>query len=207
MYSILGISCTKINFKNDFNNILTVETYVFNTTPPSDANFPVKINSIDTVSFFGANKKLYYFSTFDRVLEGYGSIVHPLAPLINLGFFGFCNCGINFEFFDGNDTTAYYFNQPGCEDPLAKINYFEQKGQFKVYPNPTSGSTVFSIDKEGEIDFHIIITDINGKVIKEFDIKTEELEKNLDFLENGIYLVHLIRHGETKSIKKLVYSN
>ena len=72
------------------------------------------LESIDTVNILGDNRKLYKISQSgafdDYVLENFGSIMNPLAPLFNEGFFGICNCGVYFEFFNGTDTTSFYYN-------------------------------------------------------------------------------------------------
>ena len=77
---------------------------------------------------------------------------------------------------------------------------------FTIYPNPTSGNTVFTIELD-EIDgLGIIITDLNGRVVKIMDVDAKEMEQNLEFSINGVYLVHLVENGKIQSTKKLVYA-
>lgn len=82
---------------------------------------------------------------------------------------------------------------------------------FTIHPNPTSGNTVFTIDlDESDSDridgLGIIITDLSGRVVKILDVDSKEIEQQLEFTVNGIYLVHLVENGEIQATKKLIYA-
>lgn len=82
---------------------------------------------------------------------------------------------------------------------------------FTIHPNPTSGNTVFTIDlDESDSDridgLGIIITDLSGRVVKTMDVDAKEMEQNLEFSVNGVYLVHLVENGKIQATKKLIYA-
>ena len=77
---------------------------------------------------------------------------------------------------------------------------------FSIHPNPTSGNTVFTIETEDLNGLEIIITDLSGRVVKIMDVDAKEMEQQLEFTVNGIYLVHLVENVENQSTKKLIYA-
>ena len=76
---------------------------------------------------------------------------------------------------------------------------------FSIHPNPTLGNTVFTIEEDIS-ELEIIITDLNGRVVKVLTVDAKEMEQQLEFRVNGVYLVHLVKSGEIQSTKKLIYA-
>lgn len=77
---------------------------------------------------------------------------------------------------------------------------------FSVHPNPSSGAVVFTIDKKELNGLEIIITDLQGKVMKIINVNGHEVNDNLGVIFDGVYLVHLVEKGEIQSTKKLIYA-
>lgn len=75
-----------------------------------------------------------------------------------------------------------------------------------VFPNPTSGNTVFSIESEDMDNLSIIITNLQGKVIKILDVTSKQVNYNLGTVADGTYLVHLVRGDAIQSTRKLIYA-
>lgn len=75
-----------------------------------------------------------------------------------------------------------------------------------IHPNPTSGITVFTIKAEELDGLTFVITDLNGRVVKMMDVDAKEMEQQLVFTTNGVYLVHLVENGTIQSTKKLIYA-
>ena len=77
---------------------------------------------------------------------------------------------------------------------------------FNVFPNPSSGAVVFTIETEEINKLEIIITDLNGKVMKVITVNEHEVNDNLGSISDGVYLVHLVENGKIQSTKKLIYA-
>ena len=76
---------------------------------------------------------------------------------------------------------------------------------FSIHPNPTSGNTVFTIETDDINGLEMIVTDLNGRVVKVIDVDAKRTEHQLEFRNNGVYLVHLV-YNEIQSTKKLIYA-
>jgi hypothetical protein len=77
---------------------------------------------------------------------------------------------------------------------------------FAIHPNPSSGAVVFTIDKEEINGLDIIITDLQGKVMKIIPVNGHEVYDDLGTISDGVYLVHLVENGKIQSTKKLIYA-
>jgi hypothetical protein len=77
---------------------------------------------------------------------------------------------------------------------------------FTIHPNPTSGNTVFTIELDDMDGLSLIITDLNGRVVKIFEVSNKEMVQQLEFQTNGVYLVHLTSKEKILSTKKLIYA-
>lgn len=47
---------------------------------------------------------------------------------------------------------------------------------------------------------------MNERVVKILDVDSKEIEQQLEFTVNGIYLVHLVENGKIQATKKLIYA-
>lgn len=52
----------------------------------------------------------------------------------------------------------------------------------------------------------IIITNLEGKVIKILDVTSKQMNYNLGAVADGIYLIHLVRGDAIQSTRKLIYA-
>lgn len=77
---------------------------------------------------------------------------------------------------------------------------------FTIHPNPSSGAVVFTVDREEINGLEIIITDLQGKVMKIINVNGHEVNDNLGAISDGVYLVHLVENGKIQSTKKLIYA-
>ncbi|WP_417619777.1 M4 family metallopeptidase [Oceanihabitans sediminis] len=91
-----------------------------------------------------------------------------------------------------------------CAMPLSVTDFNVVTNSVKVYPNPSNG--VFTLKKTQNIHLSSAkIHDINGRVIKEFDLSNMQMKKDMDLthLSSGIYFV-TITSPEAKTVLKLV---
>ncbi len=96
-----------------------------------------------------------------------------------------------------DDAFVFQIDDISVVSNMISENFYIQDN-FNIYPNPSNGN--FSISAELLSD--ITISDINGKIIKQF-INTEEIT-SLDLnLEAGIYFV-TVKDKEAKTTKKLI---
>lgn len=77
---------------------------------------------------------------------------------------------------------------------------------FKVTPNPTNGNVTFTLEVDNFDNMEIVITDLQGKIIK--IVSVSNLTVNFEFtnLPQGIYLAHLTKNGKIQNSKKIVYA-
>ena len=168
------------------------------------------LSYIDTVTIFGEERKRYVLTESgafkDHVLEGFGSISNPLAPVIDEGFFGYCNCGIDFEFFDGLDTTAFYYYPdliieqdvfvPSCPDPIThSTDEYQMENKLKIYPNPLQGNTLFIETEQQTIIEEINMTNTLGQRFSiDFnqDFNNNKTSLFINDVSDGIYSLEII---------------
>ncbi|RRO21874.1 S8 family serine peptidase [Flavobacteriaceae bacterium 14752] len=76
---------------------------------------------------------------------------------------------------------------------------------FKVYPNPTTGRVELSFNQNIDQEFKVNVIDLNGKILKTFDIKSSsnQFNFNLSDLSSGIYFVS-IKSANKTAVKKLI---
>lgn len=97
---------------------------------------------------------------------------------------------------------TFYVRYPATVNNMHHTNW-----QIQIYPNPSYGQAVLSINAASKIDADITIKDITGKTIS---AKTTRLEAGDNFinlpteLTPGIYLVHVSGTGYGDSVVKWV---
>lgn len=116
-------------------------------------------------------------------------------------------CGIvNIYDAAGNRTKRVYFcnnGQPYPTKPNAEIVETSEVQQVDaLYPNPTSGRFSVYFSKELK-QADILLTDINGKVIKQFKASGTRIDFDLSIYAAGVYFVR-IRDGKNIITKKVV---
>ncbi len=82
----------------------------------------------------------------------------------------------------------------------------EETHNMKLYPNPSNGKVTIDLSSLVEISntYSIYITDIQGKQIEILTINNIVLEYEMSNIDQGIYLVHLLKNGERIETQKLV---
>ena len=85
-------------------------------------------------------------------------------------------------------------------DISVTINQTQLKNTFFLYPNPTKSQIVIGIDLHQSIG-EVLITDMTGKIVKQFETQNTTAEIDISTLENGIYLVK-VGNTTQKLIKK-----
>jgi hypothetical protein len=83
----------------------------------------------------------------------------------------------------------------------------ELENAMKIYPNPASDIIQIQIDLKKKRDTKVAITNINGDVVKTFDLGkfSGSVNERIDISEwsSGVYLVRLTS-GEYSRVEKLV---
>jgi len=116
-------------------------------------------------------------------------------------------CGIvNIYDAAGNRTKRVYFcnnGQPYPTKPNAELAGASEVQQVDaLYPNPTSGRFSVYFSKELK-KADILLTDINGKIIKQFKASGTRVDFDLSIFAAGVYFVR-IRDGKNIITKKVV---
>ncbi|MBL4710833.1 MAG: PKD domain-containing protein [Flavobacteriales bacterium] len=80
-------------------------------------------------------------------------------------------------------------------------NQLKETSSIKIAPNPSKG--MFNIDFKDDTFDHLIIRNIQGKVIKRINIsnETNKLTLNLSNKDNGIYFVTMIGNSNQQTVK------
>lgn len=89
----------------------------------------------------------------------------------------------------GTDTIKVTYDE--CSS--MEQNYTENK--WKYYPNPTSGMVTFKFSEEINTSVRIVISDIDGKIIKDLKLPVSsgsKIETDLTNYENELFLIRII---------------
>ncbi len=103
---------------------------------------------------------------------------------------------------------------PCGSDTITKLVIVAQVGlddilstyRASVYPNPSSNNFQFAFETQNPEFFHLILTDLNGRILTEtstFAVGPTVLQIPGDNLSNGLYLLH-IRTPKGNSVMKLI---
>jgi hypothetical protein len=76
---------------------------------------------------------------------------------------------------------------------------------FQASPNPTNSTIKFSIDAKEFDDITIVITDLQGRVIKTLKADNSVMFYQFLNVNHGVYLAHLLKGGQLDSTIKLIY--
>jgi len=82
----------------------------------------------------------------------------------------------------------------------------EAKGitlQFLVYPNPTTGILILKIAGETEIQFIASLYDMNGKLLENKKIDSNETSIDLSHFVHGTYFLKVVRTKKTLSPEEI----
>jgi hypothetical protein len=106
--------------------------------------------------------------------------------------------------FEGED--AFFPKNMTTEEAsefLQQTEYINKKIQ--VFPNPTKGQVSFLIDENNSENGEIIITDIQGKIIKIISVTSTSIVFDFTHLPSGVYLAHLTQNGKILCTQKVLY--
>jgi hypothetical protein len=95
-----------------------------------------------------------------------------------------------------NDNTSY----------LSEID----KGFFKIFPNPNSGSFTKNIYVSAPQRVNFLISDLNGQILTERNVLLNEGVNNIIFGRNfksGIYFLTTEKNGGEVTVEKVVVKN
>lgn len=81
----------------------------------------------------------------------------------------------------------------------------EHVKNFSIHPIPTSGKITFSLGSAPTNNSSIVITDLQGRIVKTVAITQKEKQIDLDLVVDGVYLIHLVENRVIQATKKLIY--
>ena len=108
------------------------------------------------------------------------------------------------DMFSGDGGSIDSFGIELCyEETLSTTEQVLNK--FSLYPNPSSGRVEVSLDKTLGRDVNIEVFDLNGRILKSFEVKnaTNQFGFDLSDLSSGIYFVKL-KTQNASAVKKLI---
>jgi Zn-dependent metalloprotease len=89
----------------------------------------------------------------------------------------------------------------GSPCPGVSVEELVSQDDVIIYPNPTSSTLNFEISKS--LDENVRIFDLNGKIVKNLEIKNTYYSTDVSELERGVYFVHFVIRGQTL-VKRIV---
>jgi len=107
-------------------------------------------------------------------------------------------------FSDDTDTTSTT-DTTTTTDSTAGIQDIDLSNTISLYPNPADKEVCLTLDNTDLGNAHAVIYDIQGKVVKVFEIKDNENNIKLDIssLSKGTYTI-MISNDKTRVTKKLI---
>lgn len=91
------------------------------------------------------------------------------------------------------------------EEGKQMVEALVSKYGFEVAPNPTNGLVQFNLEGTDLENLSIVITDLQGKVIKSIIVDNQTVSYEFINVPHGIYLAHLVNNGQLDSTVKVVY--
>lgn len=71
--------------------------------------------------------------------------------------------------------------------------------EFEIYPNPTHN--IVFIHAEKETNYHVILTDINGKIIRKIEFDNTDNQLDISNISKGIYFISITSNNDTNTYK------
>lgn len=82
---------------------------------------------------------------------------------------------------------------------------FTEVNSFEVYPNPAvEGTATFLVSSSKNGTYQVLVSDILGKKVQQFDTVKGNEEVTLNLNNSGLYVISLLKNGETIITQKLV---
>lgn len=73
-----------------------------------------------------------------------------------------------------------------------------------VYPNPASGFVVLSVEQKNINGMTCVLTDMQGKVISSYEVKSSQTKIELGHLAQGVYQLQVFQNNESVKIFKVI---
>ena len=108
------------------------------------------------------------------------------------------------DMFSGDGGSIDSFGLELCYEEILSVKD-QVLNQFKLYPNPSTGRVGVSLDNNVGQDVNVEVFDLNGRILKSFEIKNSSNQFGFDLsdLSSGVYFVKLISRNAS-GIKKLI---
>ncbi len=101
---------------------------------------------------------------------------------------------------------AYYPKSMTLEESAELLLETSNSFGFMASPNPTNGQIVFSFDKEIQENMTLVITNLQGKVIKTIPVGNQVVNFEFVNIPAGTYLAHLVVEGALDKTLKIIYA-
>lgn len=178
-------------------------------------SYPLTVDSIDTVTINGLNRKVFYYGKFLGdilyMIEGVGPVnglgtCEGRPSLMDLGCGGQLNCfkidSVVYSLNNGSISTSN--NCQSCDYYVRPVgvNELESELSISIYPNPVD-SKVFIEQKKEINNAQIEIRTITGKLIETIALTEQITEINTEDWISGTYFL-TFRKGNQLFMKKLV---
>ena len=173
----------------------------FNVAPIS-----LEVFEIEVLFIAGENRKVIkfvdeYFPNSGeelRWIEGIGTTAGLGIPYAFQDY----SCGSVLSCYTTGGNTYFMFGANSCDNTTLSIGE-NFKERIVLYPNPISEKSILQLPIEAEIDY-LKIYNINGKLIKEDVIVTENYILNNMNYASGIYFYQVFRKGKVIKTSKFI---
>ena len=186
-------SYTQVNLNGSFNNWCGTCTQM--TSPNNDSIYEVTVLvSTDTIEY---KFTLDGWTTDEQLTQG---------DFCTLTTIDGANTYTNRFLVTSADTTLPAVCWESCLT-CNSIGLDENWGQnLTISPNPSTGLVALRADFDVVSDLEITVTDIQGRVIFQEEITTNQLDKTVDLrgVANGMYMVHLASEQGSVTEKVLI---
>ncbi len=149
------------------------------------------VESIDTILINGRLRKRIFFWE-ETWIEGIGSIFRPFEPfavMVDIRYELLC-CQQNNDIIYNHEYYSKCFIEYITGYEVFEVNPIEI---IKIEPNPFSDYTYISINENISTNYYkLILFNLDGRIIKEIDIKDNHAVLNRENLMPGIYLVKIM---------------
>ena len=179
------------DFSKNINDTILIDSAFI---PP----LPIVLNNVDTLLLNGSDYIRYTTSCGDKWIEGIGNtewdIFNICPPVPTNGSYTRLSC------FKLNNTVIYGKNCK-CEKIITNIIKSNQSQPIEFFPNPASDYLSFKFNNTIKSNtYKIEIIDIEGKVVFEDLLISNNNLIKLDKINSGIYIIRVI-------LKDSIYSN
>ena len=82
----------------------------------------------------------------------------------------------------------------------SSLSDVENTIEVNLYPNPAK-EKVYLETKGFENEAKAMLSDLQGRILKEIEINSERIEINLNTLSSGVYYLKVFDNNSTKTIK------